>query len=99
MDPDPIHCEMINLDKHRLTRLEQAIERTRRKLDVVGIRLDWLGRKLLKAELEKADLRRQLAERTWEFNLLRHRLKQGPQVSQTDTSRGTTTVRVSTVRD
>lgn len=33
------------------------------------------GRKLLSTELEKAELRRTLAERIWEFNLLRHQLR------------------------
>ncbi|MBK5963604.1 hypothetical protein CCR95_05755 [Thiocystis minor] len=87
MDPDPIDCQITNLDEQRLKRLERTIERTRIKLDVVGIRLDCLGRKLLKAELEKAELRRLLAERTWEFNLLRHRLKQGQPIRQTEAFR------------
>ena len=88
MDPDPINCQITNLDEQRLKRLEKTIERTRIQLDVVGIRLDWLGRNLLKVELEKAALRRLLAERTWELNLLRHRLKQGQPIRQTDAFRG-----------
>lgn len=78
-------CQIANLDEQRLKRLEQAIAHTRIKLDVVGIRLDWLGRKLLAVELEKAELRRLLAERTWEFNLLRHRLKPQQSAGQSET--------------
>ncbi|EXJ15697.1 hypothetical protein [Imhoffiella purpurea] len=75
MDKEGHECEVANLDERRLQRLEQAIAVTRTKLDVVGIRLEWLGRKLLSTELERAELRRTLAERVWELNLLRHRLK------------------------
>ncbi|MFD2110934.1 hypothetical protein [Thiorhodococcus fuscus] len=74
-------CRIVSLDDHRLRRLEEAISVTRTKLDVVGIRIEWLGRKLLSTELERADLRRTLAERMWEFNLLRHRLKHERQAS------------------
>ncbi|MBK1717533.1 hypothetical protein [Thiocystis violacea] len=74
-DPHPIKCSVANLNERRLRRLEQSIATTRTKLDVVGIRIEWLGRKLLSTELEKAELRRTLAEGIWEFNLLRHRLK------------------------
>ncbi|MBK1722203.1 hypothetical protein [Thiocystis violacea] len=75
-------CQVASLNEHRLQRLEQSIAHTRTKLDVVGIRLDWLGRKLLSTELERAELRRTLAERIWEFNLLRHRLKREQQEDQ-----------------
>ena len=98
MDPDPIKCQIINLDERRLKRLERAIERIRTKLDVVGIRLDWMGRKLLKTELEKAELRRSLAERTWEFHLLRQRLKQGRPASQAEIFHAATE-RTSTISD
>lgn len=74
-------CQIASLDERRLRRLEEAISVTRTRLDVVGIRIEWLGRKLLSTELERADLRRTLAERTWEFNLLRHRLKHERQAS------------------
>ncbi len=73
--PGPAKFTVTNLTEHRLHRLEESIALTRTKLDVVGIRLEWLGRKLLSSELEKAELRRTLAERIWEFNLLRHQLK------------------------
>ncbi|EGV33673.1 hypothetical protein ThidrDRAFT_0362 [Thiorhodococcus drewsii AZ1] len=74
-------CQIASLDERRLRRLEEAISVTRTKLDVVGIRIEWLGRKLLSTELERADLRRALAERTWEFNLLHHRLRHEQQAS------------------
>ncbi|NEV61027.1 hypothetical protein [Thiorhodococcus minor] len=74
--PCPANCQIANLNEHRLQRLEQSIASTRTKLDVVGIRLEWLGRKLLSTELEKAELRRTLAERIWELNVLRHQMRQ-----------------------
>ncbi|NEX19670.1 hypothetical protein G3480_04965 [Thiorhodococcus mannitoliphagus] len=84
--PCPANCQIANLNEHRLQRLEQSIALTRTKLDVVGIRLEWLSRKLLSAELEKAELRQTLAERIWEFNLLRHQLRREQQGAEHDSS-------------
>lgn len=97
-DSEVSTCQVANLNERRLQRLAQAISLTKTKLDVVGIQLDWLGRKLLSTELEKAKLRRTLAECTWEFNLLRHRLKQEREAGQKGHS-ASTTVRTSSLGD
>ena len=86
-DPEPAPCQISSLSERRVHRLEQSIAMTRTKLDVVGIRLEWLGRKMMSTELEKAELRRLLAERIWELNLLRHRLRRE---QQTDMESGET---------
>ena len=86
--PRAANRQVASLNERRLKRLEQSIALTRTQLDVVGIRLEWLGRKLLSTELEKAELRRTLAERIWELNLLRHRVRceqqdDGPDADET----------------